>query len=42
MLTFRLYLRLSVFYLCYFATLGVLLPYWGLYLLCLLYTSRCV
>lgn len=35
MLTFRLYLRLSGFYLCYFATLGVLLPYWGLYLLAL-------
>ncbi|MFO1372861.1 MAG: MFS transporter, partial [Candidatus Competibacteraceae bacterium] len=32
MLTFRLYLRLSGFYLFYFATLGVLLPYWGLYL----------
>ncbi len=35
MLTFRLYLRLSGFYLFYFATLGVLLPYWGLYLLAL-------
>ena len=35
MLTFRLYLRLSGFYLCYFATLGVFLPYWGLYLLAL-------
>jgi MFS transporter, PPP family, 3-phenylpropionic acid transporter len=34
-LTFRLYLRLSGFYLFYFATLGVLLPYWGLYLLAL-------
>lgn len=32
MLTLRLYLRLSGFYLFYFATLGVLLPYWGLYL----------
>ncbi len=32
MLTPRLYLRLSGFYLFYFATLGVLLPYWGLYL----------
>jgi MFS transporter, PPP family, 3-phenylpropionic acid transporter len=31
-LTFRLYLRLSGFYFFYFATLGVLLPYWGLYL----------
>jgi MFS transporter, PPP family, 3-phenylpropionic acid transporter len=31
-LTFRLYLRLSGFYLFYFATLGVFLPYWGLYL----------
>jgi PPP family 3-phenylpropionic acid transporter len=28
----RLYLRLSGFYLFYFAILGVLLPYWGLYL----------
>jgi len=28
----RLYLRLSGFYLFYFATLGVLLPYWSLYL----------
>jgi len=27
-----LYLRLSGFYLCYFATLGVILPYWSLYL----------
>ncbi len=27
-----LYVRLSGFYLFYFATLGVLLPYWGLYL----------
>jgi PPP family 3-phenylpropionic acid transporter len=27
-----LYLRLSGFYLCYFASLGVLLPYWSLYL----------
>ncbi|MFO1429988.1 MAG: MFS transporter [Candidatus Competibacteraceae bacterium] len=27
-----LYLRLSGFYLCYFAILGVLLPYWSLYL----------
>ena len=35
MLSFRLYLRLSGFYLFYFATLGVLLPYWGLYLLAL-------
>jgi PPP family 3-phenylpropionic acid transporter len=34
-LTLRLYLRLSGFYLFYFATLGVLLPYWGLYLLAL-------
>ena len=34
-LSFRLYLRLSGFYLFYFATLGVLLPYWGLYLLAL-------
>ncbi|HRZ52101.1 MAG TPA: MFS transporter [Candidatus Contendobacter sp.] len=31
-LTFNLYLRLSGFYLFYFAILGVLLPYWGLYL----------
>ena len=31
-LTPRLYLRLAGFYLFYFATLGVLLPYWGLYL----------
>ncbi|MFZ1640001.1 MAG: MFS transporter [Candidatus Contendobacter sp.] len=35
MLTLRLYLRLSGFYLFYFAILGVLLPYWGLYLLAL-------
>ena len=35
MLTLSLYLRLSGFYLFYFATLGVLLPYWGLYLLAL-------
>ena len=35
MLTPTLYLRLSGFYLFYFATLGVLLPYWGLYLLAL-------
>lgn len=35
MLTPGLYLRLSGFYLFYFATLGVLLPYWGLYLLAL-------
>ena len=35
MLTPALYLRLSGFYLFYFATLGVLLPYWGLYLLAL-------
>jgi PPP family 3-phenylpropionic acid transporter len=34
-LTFGLYLRLSGFYLFYFAILGVLLPYWGLYLLAL-------
>ncbi|HRX72325.1 MAG TPA: MFS transporter [Candidatus Competibacteraceae bacterium] len=34
-LTPVLYLRLSGFYLFYFATLGVLLPYWGLYLLAL-------
>ncbi len=33
MLTPTLYVRLSGFYLFYFATLGVLLPYWGLYLL---------
>ena len=26
------YWRLSAFYLCYFALLGVLVPYWGLYL----------
>jgi PPP family 3-phenylpropionic acid transporter len=32
MLTPALYVRLSGFYLFYFATLGVLLPYWGLYL----------
>ncbi len=32
MLTLSLYLRLSGFYLFYFAILGVLLPYWGLYL----------
>jgi PPP family 3-phenylpropionic acid transporter len=31
-LTLHLYLCLSGFYLFYFATLGVLLPYWGLYL----------
>jgi len=30
-----LYVRLSGFYLFYFATLGILLPYWGLYLLAL-------
>lgn len=35
MLTSALYVRLSGFYLFYFATLGVLLPYWGLYLLAL-------
>jgi PPP family 3-phenylpropionic acid transporter len=35
MLTPALYVRLSGFYLFYFATLGVLLPYWGLYLLAL-------
>ena len=35
MLPLRLYLRLSGFYLFYFAILGVLLPYWGLYLLAL-------
>ncbi|MBE2293994.1 MAG: MFS transporter [Phycisphaerales bacterium] len=35
MLPFGLYLRLSGFYLFYFAILGVLLPYWGLYLLAL-------
>jgi PPP family 3-phenylpropionic acid transporter len=35
MLALRLYLRLSGFYLFYFAALGVLLPYWGLYLLAL-------
>ncbi len=35
MLTPALYIRLSGFYLFYFATLGVLLPYWGLYLLAL-------
>jgi len=34
-LTPALYIRLSGFYLFYFATLGVLLPYWGLYLLAL-------
>ncbi|HOB61062.1 MAG TPA: MFS transporter [Candidatus Competibacteraceae bacterium] len=32
MLPFHLYLRLSGFYLFYFAALGVQLPYWGLYL----------
>ncbi len=32
MAVFHLHARLSGFYLCYFATLGVLLPYWGLYL----------
>ena len=32
MLTSALYVRLSGFYLFYFAILGVLLPYWGLYL----------
>ena len=32
MLSLGLYARLSGFYLFYFATLGVLLPYWGLYL----------
>lgn len=35
MLSPRLYIRLSGFYLCYFAVLGVMLPYWGLYLLAL-------
>ncbi|MCP5159703.1 MAG: MFS transporter [Gammaproteobacteria bacterium] len=35
MLTPALYIRLSGFYLFYFATLGVILPYWGLYLLAL-------
>lgn len=30
--SFSLYLRLSGFYLCYFAILGVFLPYWSLYL----------
>ncbi len=38
MLAFQLYLRLSGFYLFYFATLGVLLPYWGLYLQALGFT----
>ncbi len=33
MLSLSLWVRLSGFYLFYFATLGVLLPYWGLYLL---------
>lgn len=32
MLETSLYLRLSAFYLVYFATLGVMLPYWSLYL----------
>lgn len=32
MLPFQLYLRLSSFYLVYFASLGVMLPYWGPYL----------
>ena len=32
MLTLGLYTRLSGFYLFYFAALGVLIPYWGLYL----------
>lgn len=32
MLPVHLYLRLSGFYLVYFASLGVLLPYWGPYL----------
>ncbi|MDG4607254.1 MAG: MFS transporter [Candidatus Contendobacter sp.] len=32
MLTLGLYVRLSGFYLFYFAALGVLIPYWGLYL----------
>lgn len=35
MLPFHLYARLSAFYLIYFAILGVLLPYWGPYLLTL-------
>lgn len=35
MLPLQLYLRLSGFYLVYFSTLGVLLPYWGPYLLAL-------
>ena len=35
MLSLRLYLCLSGFYLVYFASLGVLLPYWGPYLLAL-------
>lgn len=35
MLSLRLYLCLSSFYLVYFASLGVLLPYWGPYLLAL-------
>ncbi|MCX8048804.1 MAG: MFS transporter [Methylohalobius sp.] len=26
------YLRLGIFYFCYFASLGAILPYWGLYL----------
>mgnify|MGYP000868668792 FL=1 len=34
-LSLRLYLCLSGFYLVYFASLGVLLPYWGPYLLAL-------
>lgn len=35
MLPFHLYVRLSAFYLIYFSILGVLLPYWGPYLLAL-------
>ncbi len=34
-----MYLRHSSFYLWYFAALGALLPYWGLYLKSLGYSS---
>lgn len=38
MLPFGLYLRLAGFYLVYFAILGVMLPYWGPYLMSLGFT----
>ena len=34
------YWRLSAFYLFFFATLGALLPYWGLYLRALGYAAH--